>query len=68
MQWQNETHTGDSKIRIEVTESSPGQIWEASAGCRGKEKRTKNDERDSDKCGGQEMALPTKIMFLEKRN
>lgn len=68
MQWQNETHTGDSKIRIEVTKSSLGKIWEASAGCRGKEKRTENDERDSDKCGGQEMALSTKIMFLEIRN
>lgn len=49
--WQNEIHIGHGKVRIEVIKSSPGRMWEASSGCRGKEKRDKNDERDNDKCG-----------------
>lgn len=55
MQGQNEIHTGHGKVKPEVIKSSPGQMWEATPGCRGKGKRDKNDERDNDKCGGQYM-------------
>jgi len=53
MQRQNEIHSGHGKVRTEVIKSSPGQMWEAPPGRRGKGKRDKNDERDKDKCGGQ---------------
>lgn len=66
-QWQNEIHIGHGKVRIEVIKSSPGQMWEASPGCRGKEKTDKNDERDDDKCGGQYMELPPEIYVLLRK-